>query len=289
MRRTLAGLALCISVTGCPSQTEAPAGPVADTTSPKDSPLAFKVLEDRTDNNAVEYHVLLAEGTKHDDVEGLLKYLYRYLSTRRDEPASVAGYVYFNEAGYRTPPRAPIAQVVRKSGENGPAFENRVPLEFWQEIKEAIGPRSDEKFKLQMKVERDDTQKTVTLTVPYTEPGEDRWADHISFNQAMNTFTDLAQAMFSKVPELKQLTFVGLYKDKEVVRIALDREDYKAVQLSEIDERIGQHHGTAFLKLATGKGTDKSVAKENATVIAKEYRAMLAQLKGKAKVDASLK
>jgi len=289
MNRTLFGLAL-LALAGCSSGPSAPAGPAPETASPKDSPLAYQVLEDKTDNNAVEYHALVPDSTKHDDVQKLLEYLYRHLSTRRDdEPASIAAYVYFNEAAYKTPPRAPIAQVVRKSGENGPTFENKVPLEFWQEIQEALGPRHDDKFKLKPKVERNDADKSLTLTVPYTEPGEDRWADKLSFNQAMNTFTDDAQALFEKVPDLRQLTFVGTYKDKDVVHITLTRDDYKAVQLRDIDERIGQHHGTAFLKLATGKGTDKSVAKENASAIAKEYRTMLAQLKGKAKVDSSLK
>jgi hypothetical protein len=300
--RSLYSVAVAVTVavvlSGCP-ETPPPAGPTAETESPKSSPVHYKVLKDDTVNNAVEYHVLIAETVKHDEVQKLLEYLYRHVMTRRDvEPASMGGFVYTTETAFATPPRTPIAQVVRKSGEIGPTFENKVPLEFWQEVKEALEPRGadgkptarrDEKWTLKLKVDRDDAQKTLTLTQPYTEQGEDKWAPTLSFNQAMQEFCDSARALFDNVPDLAGMTFVGVWNDKDVVKIALTRADYNTVKLSEIDERIGQHHGTAFLKLSTGKGTDQSVAKENAAVIAKEYRAMLTQLKGKATVSPTLK
>jgi hypothetical protein len=280
----------CLALAGCPETPSTPSGPVAETESPKDSPVAYKVLKDETVNNAVEYHVLVPEGTKHDDVQKLLEYLYRHTMTRHDDaPAATSAFVYTSEVAYSTPPRSPIATVVKKGSDAGPTFDNKVPLEFWQEIKQALEPRRDEKWTLALKVERDDPNRTVTITLPYTEPGEDKWAAQLSFNQAMQAFTDTAQALFEKVPDLKALTFVGTWKDKEVVRIALSRGDYSALKLNEIDERIGQHHGTAFLKLATGKGTDASVSKETAAASAKEYRTMLAQLKGKSTVSAVLK
>ena len=273
---------------GCEEKKEAPAA--ADTSSPKDSPVTYRVLEDKADNNSIEYHLLVPEGTKHDDVENLLKYLYRYLWTRNDsEPAGVAAYVYNSETAFKTPPRTPIAHVIRKAGDAGPTFENKVPLEFWQEIAEALLPNYDTKWKLARKVERDDAQKTLTLTLPYTEPGKDQWVDNLSFNQAMNTFTDVAQSLFEKVPELKAMTYIGLWKDKEVVRIQLTRADYQALKLNELDDRIGQHHGRIFLELATNHSNDAKAAKDNAALIAKEYRTMLGQLKGKAKVDPALK
>jgi hypothetical protein len=292
MRRPI--LCAVLLLAGCPSSTPPPAA-TGETESPKDSPVAYKVLKDETSNNSVEYHILVAETTKHDDVEGLLKYLYRHTMTRKeDQPAGVACYVYFNEAAYQTPPRTPVAQVVKKGSDPGPTFENKVPLEFWQEVEQALRPRPDmprldEKFALKLKVERDDANRTLTVTQPYTEAGMDKWADTLSFNQAMQAFTDIGQALFEKVPDLKAMTFVGNWKDKEIVRITLTRSDYSALKLNEIDERIGQHHGTAFLKLATGKGTDASVSKETAAASAKEYRAMLAQLKGKATVSPTLK
>jgi hypothetical protein len=112
------GLAACNET---PAPT-VPTGPVPDTVSPKESPMQYKVLSDvvNTQANTVEYHVLVADQPKHDDVEQLLKFLYRHLMTRREPtPGSMEADVYSNEAQYKTPPRSPIASVTQKSGELG--------------------------------------------------------------------------------------------------------------------------------------------------------------------------
>src|SRR5258708_28777631 len=111
---------------GCPAST--PAVSTGETESPKDSPTPYKVLKDETVNNAVEYHVLIADGTKHDDVQKLLEFLYRHTMTRKDDPpAATGGYVYTTEAAFATPPRTPVASVVKKGSDAGPAFDNKVP------------------------------------------------------------------------------------------------------------------------------------------------------------------
>jgi len=301
MRRT--GLALLLSAAAACSGGSAPStAPAAATqasgpgaTSPKDSPMKYTVLADEDDKakNAVDYHVLVTTPTgetpKHDDVDGLLKFLYRHLIQRREpQPVSINAYVYSNEAQYKTPPRSPIAQVTLKPGELGPAFDNKVPLEFWQQIDQAL-EHSDKGWKLEKKVERNDAAKTLTITVPYTEPGKDAWAEALSFNMAMNVFTDTAMALFDKVPELRAMTFVGKWKDEEVVKISLDRAQYQSLRLSEIEEQVGQLHGRAYLELSAGRGSDASIAKANAQRLAGLYKKMLAGLKGQAVVSAKLK
>ena len=305
--RALALSLISACTLACTQSPPTPTGPTPDTVSSKDSPVEYKVLEDKTDNNSVEYHVLIAEGTKHDDVESLLKYLYRYTMKRRgEEPAGIAAYVYTTEVAYKTPPRNPVAQVVKKSSDAGPTFDDKVPLEFFQEIDQALFPRRDveneeqylarraeiEKQAMKPKVDRDDAARTVTITWPYSDrdkTGKEVWAETLSFNQSMNAFTDVARQLFEGARELKAMTFVGMWKDKEVVRIALSRADYSAAKLNEIDERIGEHHGRVFLELATNRSSDAKAAKQNSERIAKEYKAMLKQLKDKAKVDPGLK
>jgi hypothetical protein len=286
-------LVVCAAlVTGCSSSTapSAPTGPVAETTSPKDSPMQYKVLADQVNKsaNTAEYHVLIAP-QKHDDVETLLKYLYRHLMTRDEPaPAGISAYVYSDESQYKTPPRSPVASVVQKPGDVGPAFENKVPLEFWQQIDQAL-EHTDKGWKLEKKVVRDDKAKTVTVTQPYTEPGKDAYADQLSFNMAMNVFTDTAQALFEKVPELTTLTYVGRWKDEDVVKIDIDRPTYQKLNLADIDEQIGQLHGRAFLELSLGKSSDAKAAKENSQRLAGVYKKMLAGLKGHATVSPKLK
>ncbi len=291
VRALATGLVLLAACNESP-QSGQPTGPVAETVSPKDSPMPYKVLADEvnTQANTVEYHVLVQDQPKHDDVEQLLKFLYRHVMTRREpQPASLAAAVYSSESQFKTPPRSPIASVTQKTGELGPTFENKVPLEFWQQVEVALEPQTDKGWKLAKKVERDDAQKTLTITVPYTEPGKDEWAEKLSFNLAMNVFTDTTQALFEKVPELKAMKFIGRYKDQDVVVINLDRADYQSLKISDIEEQIGQLHGRAFLELSTGHGTDASVAKGNTQRMAAVYKKMLGQLKGKSTVSPTLK
>jgi hypothetical protein len=127
------------------------------------------------------------------------------------------------------------------------------------------------------------------LTQPFTEMGKDTWAPVLSFNQAMNTFTDTAKALFEGVPELKQLTFIGRWNDEDVVKITLDRATYQALQIGDIDERVGQQHGRTFLEAAQEKGSNEKLAKAQAGRIAGIYKKMLAGLKGKAYVSPKLK
>jgi hypothetical protein len=263
----------------------------SETTSPKDAPMQYKVLSDEVNKqaNTVEQHVLLAAQPKHDEADTLLKYLYRHLMTRAEpQPAGVAAYVYSDEAQYKTPPRSPVAAVIQKPGDVGPAFDNKVPLEFWQQVDQAL-PHSDKGWKLEKKIERNDANKTLTITQPYTEPGEDRYADKLSFNQAMVIFTDAAKDLFEKVPELRAMNFIGRWKDQDVVKIGMDRTQYQAVNIGDIEEQIGQLHGRAFLELSTGHGTDASVAKGNAQRMGALYKKMLGQLKGHAWVSPALK
>jgi len=283
-------LASALGCSTAPAPTAAPAAS-AETTSPKDSPLAYKVLQDDTNKsaNTIEFHVLVADGSKHDEVEGLLKFLYRHLMQRADPPpAGVSAFVYSNESQYKTPPRSPVASMIQKPGDVGPAFENKVALEFWQQIDQAL-EHSDKGFKLEKKVERDDKAKTLTLTQPYTEPGKDAYADQLSFNMAMNVFTDAAQSLFEKVGDLTAMTFVGRWKDEDVVKITIDRPSYQSLKINEIDEQIGQLHGRAFLELATGHSSDAQAAKANAQRLGAVYKKMLAGLKGHATVSPKLK
>lgn len=299
MRRAL--LAACFAFAACSNpideranqqaQKSAAASAGGETASPADSPTPYKVLADNVDKatNTAEYHVLLSAPPKHDQADALLKYLYRHLMTRAEpQPAGVSAYVYSDEAQYKTPPRSPIASVVQKPGDVGPAFDNKVPLEFWQQVDQAL-PHTDKGWKLEKKIDRQDDQKTLTITMPYTEPGEDRWADKLSFNQAMVIFTDTAKELFEKVPELRAFNFIGRWKDQDVVKIGMDRAAYQAVNIGDIEEQIGQLHGRAFLELATNHGSEKSVEKGNTQRMAAIYKKMLGQLKGHAWVSPTLK
>ena len=211
------------------------------------------------------------------------------MSRSETQPAGLAAFVYNDEAQYKTPPRSPIGSVIKKPGDLAPTFDNKIPLEFWQQVDQAL-PNSDKGWKLAKKIERDDAAKTLTITQPYTEPGKDAYAEQLSYNMALNVFTDTAQAMFEHVPELNAMTFVGRWKDEDVVKITLDRATYQKLNLADIEEQIGQLHGRAFLELATGKSSDAKAAKENSQRLAGVYKKMLAGVpKGQATISPKLK
>jgi len=293
-RSLVAALAIAglFGITGCPENKPAPPAdaPKAGNAPPKGSPMPFTVLadDDNRATNSIEYHILVADAPKHDDVDALLKFVYRYLMTRRDPaPVAVSAFVYSSEVQYKTPPRSPIASVTQKSGELGQTFDNRVPLEFWQQIDQAID-HGDKGWKLEKKLTRDDANKTLTIQVPYTEPGKDQWADALSYTMALNIFADMAKTLFEKVPELRSLTFVGRWKDEDVVKISLDRPLYQSLKLGEIEDKVGALHGQAYLEMSAGKN-DTQVAKANAARLNALYKKMLTGLKGQAFVSPKLK
>jgi hypothetical protein len=235
--------------------------------------------------------VLIAAGRSHDEVQKLLEFLYRHLMKRReDPPAGFTGYVYSDEVQYKTPPRSPIAQITMKPGAVGPEFENKVPLEFWQQIEQAL-LLANPGWKKEKKVERDDPKKTLVLTQRFTEAGEERYVDKLSYNQAVNTFADTTKALFEGVPELAAMTFVGLWKDKEVMRAALTRADYDALKLSDLEEQVGQVHGRTFLELSLNKTTDEKAAKANTERIQGLYKKALGPMvkAGKITISQTLK
>lgn len=290
---------LAIAIGAC--EEKRPPAPEAPTTksAPADAPVPYQVLKDELNNGTNELHVLVASTIRHDETQKLLEFLYRHVMTRHeDPPAGMAGYIYTSEAAFRTPPATPIGTVLKRPSDLGPRFDNKLPLEFSQEIDQALSRRADtdKGWKHALKVARNDEARSVSLTVPYTELGKDEWAQTLSFNQALQTFCDLAMALFDNVHELRALTFSGIWKDREVVHIALTRAEYQALKLNELEERIGAHHGSVFIEMGAGKSSqlspeqaNRAASRQAADVIAKEYRGMLAQLKGRATVSSSLK
>jgi hypothetical protein len=292
MRRVISVFVLCVGCSSAPAPT-APAAPAGETTSPKESPLPYKVISDELNkqSNSIEFHALLTGGQpKHDDLQKELEFLFRHLMLRNGEPnpTSISAYLYSDEAQYKTPPRTPVGTLLVKPNEPKPEFENKVPLEFWQQIDQSLS-HSDKGWKLEKKVERDDKAHTLELAFNYTEPGKDQWADALSFNQAMVDFTDTAKALFEGVPELTAMTFDGRWKDEDVLKISLDRATYQALKIPDIEEQIGQLHGRAFLEMATGRSSDAKADKDNKQRLAAVYKKLLAGLKGHASVSAKLK
>ena len=296
VEETTVRLYVCIALfaigcDGCNSKETGPSRPAPAAVSAKDSPLPFTVLEEKKEEaaNSAELHVLIAESPKHDDVQKLLEFLYRYLMKRSDnEPAAASAFVYTSETQFKTPPRSPLASVVRRAGAAAPNFENKIPLEFWQQVKDAM-PKVEKKKTLNRNLSLDPLGKAVTITEFYTEPGKDDWAKTLSFYLAMNVFVEDARALFGKVPELSGMTYTGTWKDEPVVKITLNRALYDKLDLNKVEEAIGELHGRAYLEMSTGRGSDDKISKVNQKRMTDIYRKMVKTLGKQAVISSKLK
>ena len=287
---------LAVSLLACPPGGDQPqaTGPKPDTECPKELGTKCKVLKDETEKLTVEYHVLVAAETKHEEAEKYLQAIYRHLMTRRDAtPTQISGFLYTNEAQFNTPPLSPVGSVVQKPSDKAPTFENKIAKELWQQVEEAlkIAERADRKTKVKRKLEyvAESDKGKVTVTLPFTEGSSDEWSKDLSFNQVMGFFSQFAMDMFNNIPDLKVFVFAAQWKDQTVANIECSRADFGALHLRDIEERIGQIGGRAFLELTEGKTSDAAAEKKLAARKAAEYRKITTFLKGKAIVSAQLK
>ncbi len=283
-----------LTLLACPPDQPQATGPKADTECPKELGTKCKVLKDETEKLTVEYHVLVPPETKHEDAEKYLQVLYRHLMTRRDAtPTQISGFLYTNEAQFNTPPLSPVGSVVQKPGDKAPNFENKIPKELWQQVEEAlkIAERADRKLKLKRKLEyvAEADKGKVTVNLPFTEGNNDEWAKDLSFNQVMGFFSQFAMDLFNNIPDLKVFVFAAQWKDQTVANIECSRADFGALHLRDIEERIGQIGGRAYLELTEGKTSDAAAEKRLAARKAAEYRKITTFLKQKAIISAQLK
>ncbi len=281
-------------VTGCPSDDKQQAtGPKADTTCPKELGTKCKVLKDEWDpaKLVVEYHVLVPAETKHDEAQKYLEALYRHLMTRRDAaPTQLSAYLYTNEAQFTTPPLSPVGTVLQKPSDKAPTFENKIALELWQQVEEAIHikDRADRKLKRKLEYVAEGDKGKVLITLPFTESNADEWAKELSFAQVMAHFTEFSLQLFNNIPELNQFVYVARWNDKEVAHVEISKADFQRLRIRDVEERIGQQAGRTFVELAEGKGSEASVEKAHQRRRAAEYKKILDQIKGQAVIASEL-
>lgn len=281
-------------VTGCPSDDKQQAtGPKADTACPKELGTKCKVLKDEWDpaKLVVEYHVLVPAETKHDEAQKYLEALYRHLMTRRDAaPTQLSAFLYTNEAQFTTPPLSPVGTVIQKPSDKAPAFENKIALELWQQVEEAIHikDRADRKLKRKLEYVAEGDKGKVLITLPFTESNADEWAKELSFAQVMAHFTEFSLQLFNNIPELNQFVYVARWNDKEVAHVEISKADFQRLRIRDVEERIGQQAGRTFVELAEGKGSEASVEKAHQRRRAAEYKKILDQIKGQAVIASEL-
>jgi hypothetical protein len=265
---------------------------------------AFTVVTDDivgpTDGQDVKIRVALKQKTKRDDIYPALHFLYRYAMTRGTfEPVNFVGEFY-NAEGEAQTGGNPAAKVWRERTDKGPKCENGIKLEFAEEVQKAFDHslnraepedladtchlaekkkvvRFDDKFTHKPAYKLDPAKQSAEVTYPYLDTGKDEYVKTLSFNNAMTYWAEFTTAMFSKAPELKQLSYIGMLNDEPVLKITVTRAEFDQ-KLSSVQETIASYAAITFAKLGLHKTDDKGALKDQEQQKTKTYRAALSFL-----------
>ncbi len=264
----------------------------------------FKIVGDDAtglyDERVVKIKAVLSSPADRTQIFPVLHTIYRHAMTRdTNEPLQFEADVYANEAA-ATAGGPGIARIARPRGKLAPECENRVAYTFDQAANIAFGEiflrkaeeegsdtcklneskdqkPVDEGWKLRPAIVIDGAAQTATLTYPFRKDTEDAYVEEIKFTSVMKTWIDFASAFFHKVPDLKNLTFVGIHKDAEVLKISLSGEQFNK-GFSGLQEDIAAYAAVTFQKLGMGAGSEKAVLKDRENFQTKTYKTALGSL-----------
>lgn len=265
-----------------------------------------------SDGQKVMMKVGLAQPAKRDAIYPVLHTLYRHAMTRTAfEPIHFEAAVYPDEASARAG-GAPLALVKRAQSDVAPRCDNKVPFDFAEQVERAfaastgravpedsndschlgerkVPKRVDDGFARKPSYKVDVARKAAEVTSPYVEMGKDEYVKELRYNAAMNDWSEYMTSMFARVPELKELTYIGVHQDEPVARITATREQYQST-LAGLQENIASHAAVTFANLGMGKKDDKAAMKDQEAFKSNTYKTALTALpKGQVSLSPKLK
>ncbi|HEX3696818.1 MAG TPA: hypothetical protein VH374_15675 [Polyangia bacterium] len=297
------GLAASASALSCAQKTEAPSVCCDQPKFPPGIPAFTVVTDDSTgpsDGQDVRIKVALRQKTSRDNLYKSMQFLYRYAMTRRSfEPTTFTGQ-FFTTEGEAQSGANPVAKIWRDRSDQGPKCENGVALDFGEQIDKAFAyslnraepedladtchlsqkkaqPRFDEKFTHKAIYKIDPAHHAAEVNYPYLETGKDEYAKSLTFNAAMTYWAEFTNTMFSKAPELAELTYNGILDDQPVLKITVTRQEFDS-KLSTVQETIASYAAITFAKLGLHKTDDKGALKDQEQQKTKTYKAALSFL-----------
>jgi len=300
----VAGLALALTLAACgKAPSEAPATCCDQLKFPAGIPAFTVVTDDSTgpsDGQDVRIRVALRQKTSRDDIYKSLQFLYRYAMTRRTfSPTTFTG-LFFTTEGEASAGANPVAKIWRDRSDQGPKCENGVALDFGEQVDKAfayslnraepedltdtchlaekkVRPRFDEKFAHKPTFKIDAARHSAEVTYPYLDTGKDEYTKSLSFNAAMTYWAEFTNTMFSKAPQLSEMTYVGVLDDQPVLKITVTRPEFDS-KLSTVQETIASYAAITFAKLGLHKTDDKGALKDQEQQKTKTYKAALSFL-----------
>jgi hypothetical protein len=301
----LVGLLLLLS-SACNTETPPAAKPCCEQPEIPAGVPAFTIVADEStgpsDGQKVILRAALGKPVKRDEIYPVLHTLYRHAMKRGPfEPIQFAAEVYPSEAAAKSGADGQmLARIGREQSQVGPTCDNRVGYDFTEQVDRAFAaslgqapeekmedtcrldppkkkPRFDDEFQHKPSYKLDAEGKSVEVTYPYLEMGKDEYVPTLKFTSALNYWIEFVTSLFRKVPDLKSVSFVGLYDEAPVLRITLSRQQFDG-GFAGLQETIAAHAAVTFQALGTGRATDKSAEKEQESYKLKTYKDALEDL-----------
>jgi hypothetical protein len=256
-----------------------------------------------SDGQKVMMRLGLTQPVKRDQIYKPMQVLYANVMKRTAfEPIHFEGWFYASESDAKAGGSNVLAKIVREQSDRAPKCENNIKYDFNEQVDRAfirstqgeqvlqedlndtchIGEkkkvaRYDEKFRLKTTYKLDPGNQAVEITYPYVEMGKDEYVANLKTNSAMAAWAEYMTSMFSSAEPLKSLTFVGIWNDEPVVRIAVSRDQFDNI-LSRLQETIASHAAITFQSIGMGAKSTEAAEKEQESFKSKTYKDALARL-----------
>ncbi|MBK8481466.1 MAG: hypothetical protein IPL40_09870 [Proteobacteria bacterium] len=220
-----------------------------------------------------------------DELQRLMDALFRQAASRRGfgaagrAAARIDLRYYGSEAAARGGGDDWIGRTLREGLVGAPTVVNRQALPLLRLATEALGRQPQYTGVLRPELLADPQALSVEVTIPFVrDDGSGAAVERVSFELATTTLTATLEALFGKVPQLNQVTFVGRHRGRVVLRVQADRQQYGALGLLEVEEQLGALRGRLIGALGSGRLRESTAQGELALRRRERYREVLRRL-----------
>jgi hypothetical protein len=294
------GLGLLAALGACASDKPAGPPPCCQQVQIPAGVAPFRVVADEvtgpSDGQKVLLRVALARPIKRDEVYPVLHTLYRHAMKRGPfEPIHFIADVYPGEAAAVAGSDAQvIARISREQSQIAPRCINRVLHDFEEQVARAFAAslgrappenpedtcrldppkvvaRFDDTFSHKPSYKVDTNRQAVEVTFPYLKTGKDEYVESLKLTSALSYWIEFVTGLFRKVPDLKEVSYLGMHDDAPVLKITVTREQFER-DLSGLQETISAHAAVTFQSIGMGRSSDKAAEREQESFKLKTYR-----------------
>jgi hypothetical protein len=155
--------------------------------------------------------------------------------------------------------------------------KQKPPLLKW--VKAALGKMPEYTGSLQPRILADPLVMSVELVIPFvSDDGSGKYVEDLTNVKAITEFVSYTRTLFEKIPELQKLVFIGRHNDEDVMKVWLDRPQYVALDLQQMEESLGAFQGKYIELIVAKQISEKAVEAKVIQQRRKVYREVLSKL-----------